>query len=101
MNSIHRIKLTVTEFCESVPVSRQTLEEMVSEGVFDVPGTATDDWVFDAEMLTLIRKALRLKSELDIDWAGIAVALDLLMELDQLRRENRQLKSQLSRFLLD
>ncbi len=63
MNSLHRIKLTVTEFCESVPVSRQTLEEMASEGVFDAPGPAVDDWVFDAQMLTMIRRALRLKSE--------------------------------------
>ena len=44
------------------------------------------------------KRARRLQGELQIEWAGIALALQLLDELEQLRAENSQLRRRLSRF---
>jgi len=38
---------------------------------------------------------------LGVDWSGIALALCLLEELEQLREENRRLQCQLGKFILD
>jgi chaperone modulatory protein CbpM len=46
-------------------------------------------------MLTVTKKACRLHNDLDIDWAGIALAISLLDELEQLRQENRELHRRL------
>jgi chaperone modulatory protein CbpM len=44
-------------------------------------------------------RALRLHQELEIDWSGIALAIELLDELEQLRDENRMLRQRLRRFM--
>jgi chaperone modulatory protein CbpM len=38
-----------------------------------------------------------LQSDLQIDWAGVALALQLIDELEQLRAENSHLRRRLSR----
>lgn len=43
----------------------------------------------------------RLRRELALDWAGVAVALDLLGEVERLRLENRHLRRRLGRFAED
>ena len=40
----------------------------------------------------------RLQAELQIDWAGVALALQLLDDLQQLRGENSHLRQRLNRF---
>jgi chaperone modulatory protein CbpM len=44
-----------------------------------------------------ITRAVRLHRELQVDWAGIALALELLNELEGLRRENETLRRRLER----
>ena len=46
-----------------------------------------------------MRRAVRLRQELELDWPGIAVALTLLEENAHLRQENRLLRQRLSRFI--
>jgi len=50
-------------------------------------------------MITLTKKACRLPNDLDIDWAGIALAISLLDELERLRQENREWYRRLQRFM--
>lgn len=92
------LRLTVTEFCLHTGLSQSELTEIVGLGVVEPASSAQHEWYFDDQALNICRRAQRLRRELEIDWAGIAVALSLLDKIDRLSSENRQLSQRLSRF---
>lgn len=93
------VTFTITEFCLHSGVSAEELNEIVGLGVIEPREDEHDRWQFDDHALTVVRHALRLRRELELDWPGIAVALTLLEENAQLRQENRLLRQRLSRFI--
>ncbi|AVJ19316.1 chaperone modulator CbpM [Serratia rhizosphaerae] len=92
------ITFTLTEFCLHAGVSQDELVEIVGLGVIEPCQPADDEWLFDDGALAEFHRAQRLHHELALDWPGIAVALTLLDEVEQLRRENLQLRQRLARF---
>ncbi|GGO83231.1 hypothetical protein GCM10011348_26500 [Marinobacterium nitratireducens] len=94
------IELTIEEFTQATDLSRDSLMQMVEEGIL-VPGQKSGQWRFQAQLVARARRASRLHRDLGIDWSGIALALELLDELEQTRRENRRLRQRLGRFLED
>ncbi|WP_108098359.1 chaperone modulator CbpM [Pseudomonas sp. GV071] len=93
------VPLGMQELCQTVAIPAALLIEIVEHGIIDPPGRGPDSWEFDQHALITCRRAARLQRELELEWSGIALALQLLDDLEQVRRENRQLKSQLGRFL--
>ena len=49
----------------------------------------TPEWRFTGDALRRARLALRLERELEINLAGVALALELMEEIEQLRRRVR------------
>jgi len=49
-------------------------------------------------VLAEIARATRLRRDLEINWEGVALALELLDEVQALRRENHALLRRLKRF---
>ena len=47
----------------------------------------TTVWHFRGDTLPRARRALRLQRDLEINLAGVALAMDLMDEIDRLRRE--------------
>ncbi|CRY55370.1 MULTISPECIES: chaperone modulator CbpM [Yersinia] len=93
------ITFTVTELCQSTGIMQDELVEVVELGVI-VPLESTDSvWIFDAKALSNLKRAQRLQHELDLDWSGVAMTLTLLERVEQLKKENEQLRRQLDRFL--
>ncbi|CNE91831.1 chaperone modulator CbpM [Yersinia nurmii] len=91
---------TLTELCQTTGILRDELIEVVALGVI-VPLDPGDSlWVFDAEALIYLQRARRLQNELDLDWHGVAMTLTLLEQVEQLKKENAQLRRQLDRFVL-
>lgn len=88
--------IVVEEFCHDLRVERRVLVELVEVGI--LTPAEREPWRFDMEALIIARRALRLQRELELDWPGIAVALNLLDEVEQLRRENHNLRRRLQRF---
>lgn len=93
------VQWRMEEFCRLVELPADCLIEIVEQGIVDPGGDTPEEWLFDASALAVVRRAARLQHDLQIDWAGIALALSLLDELEQLRAENRMLRQRLSRFL--
>ncbi len=89
------------EVCDASELSSSVVIEVVEHGIVEPQGADPDSWAFDAQMIALVKKAYRLHSDLGIDWAGIALAMHLLEELESLRTENQTLKSRLGRFVPD
>ncbi|WP_263142377.1 chaperone modulator CbpM [Pseudomonas sp. RIT-PI-AD] len=92
------LTLGVDEFCRSTNLSRDVLVEIVELGILEPREPQVEPWSFDVDSLILAKRALRLKQDFELDWPGIALALRLFDELDQLKRENRRLRQRLERF---
>jgi chaperone modulatory protein CbpM len=51
--------------------------------------------------LALAKRAAKLRRDLELEWEGVALALDLLDEVKQLRAENRMLRQRLGRLVVE
>ncbi|MFU9137599.1 chaperone modulator CbpM [Erwinia tasmaniensis] len=91
-------RFTVTELCQTLEISQGDLYEIVGLGVISPIDTETV-WLFDYQALCALRRARRLQTELDLEWAGTAMALTLLEKIDRLEHDNAQLRRQLDRLL--
>jgi chaperone modulatory protein CbpM len=86
------------ELCDVTELTSHIVIEVVEHGIVEPRGNDPASWVFDIEMITVTKKAVRLHRDLGIDWTGIALAINLLDEVELLRLENEELKRRLERF---
>ncbi len=85
------------EVCEVCGIHAEYVVEMVEAGIVEPSGDRPATWRFSALSVMRSRKALRLQRDLEINFAGLAVALDLLDEVESLRHEVRSLRHQLDK----
>ncbi len=83
------------ELCEMCAVRAELVVEMVEAGILEPSGSAPAGWRFGVRSIIRLRKAQRLRRDLDINLSGIALALDLLDDLDQMRERAQALERQL------
>ena len=81
-----QVLLSLDELCRSGHVDRQTVVELVEEGVLEPAGRDSGRWQFTGLAVLRLRRALVLQRDLDINLPGVALALDLMEEIDRLRR---------------
>jgi len=62
----------------------------VYAGVLEPEGRAPEDWRFPGASLRRARVAARLVRDLQVDLAGVALAVELLEEIDRLRARLRR-----------
>ena len=79
--------LTVRDLSRMCAVEERHIVEFVEEGVLSVVEIDTSEWHFTGAALRRARLALRLERDLELNLAGVALALDLMEELQTLRRE--------------
>ena len=63
----------------------QLIAELVDEGILEPKGSGPEDWLFPSASLTRARKAMRLHQDLQVNMAGIALALELMDQVETLR----------------
>lgn len=78
-------ELSLDDLCRACAAQADRIVELVNEGVLAPVGHAPDDWRFTGAHLHRARVALRLQSDLGVNLAGAALALELLDQLDALR----------------
>ena len=81
--------LTLTELSHACSVQSGYIIELVDEGLI-IPEIAAEEhephhWRFTGVQMRRARMALRLQSDLGINLAGVALALQLLEEIETLR----------------
>jgi chaperone modulatory protein CbpM len=99
MSDTQATYLSFTEVCLQTGVAEDTVIEIIEQGIVEPIGASPGEWLFSPAMLILTKKAVRLNRDLDVDWAGIALAIELLDEVEQLRERNGYLQRRLSRFV--
>lgn len=76
--------VTLAELCRSCGVQSDWVVELVDEGILEPQGSDPTAWRFSAISITRTRIAWRLQHDLGVNRAGIAVALNLLEERQEL-----------------
>ena len=98
MANVTALELTLNELCRATSLGSDTVIEIVEEGILEPTGSTPETWLFSSRTVAIALKAARLHHDLDIDWPGIALAISLIEELEQLRDENDHLRQRLARF---
>jgi len=86
------IELSLTEICRVCSASQEWIVELVEEGVLEPSGAERRQWRFQGSSVQRAHAATRLQRDLEINPAGVALALDLLDEVERLRARLRQLE---------
>lgn len=79
--------LNLDEVCEICNISSATVNELMAYEIIHPRQSASGQLAFNEHDLQRIKTALRLQRDLEINLAGVAVVLDLLDELDELRAQ--------------
>lgn len=91
---------TLLELCEHGEVHAEYVIKLVNYGVIaPVTEVSPRDWEFDLDALARLRKAQRLQRDLKMNLPGLAMSLELLDDVHQLRREVERLRQQLDQFM--
>ena len=82
---IEEDNLTLGQLCRACGVHADWIISLVEEGIIEPQGEDIRLWRFSGASLVRARSALRLQRDLGVNLAGIALALDLIEELESLR----------------
>ena len=93
------VQLDMQTFCQEADLPAAYVIEIVEHGIVEPSGRTPEEWLFDEQASVLARRAAKLQRDLDLEWEGVALALELLEEVQQLRSENSMLRQRLARFL--
>ena len=83
-NEVH---MTIVELAEATRTPEDLIMAWVSEGVLSPAGASPQDWRFSGDSLRRAKTAARLMRDLELNSPGVALALDLLDEITQLRQQ--------------
>jgi chaperone modulatory protein CbpM len=83
------VVLSVADLARMFAVEERQIVALVEEGVITALEIHTTQWRFSGADIRRARIALRLERDLGINLPGVALALELLEELEPLRRERR------------
>lgn len=86
-------ELNLDDLCRACAAQAGRIVELVDEGLLTPAGSAPGEWRFTGVHLHRARVALRLESDLGVNLAGAALALELLDELDTLRARVQRLEA--------
>jgi len=78
-------ELTLAELCRVSRLPAEQVLELVEEGIVEPVGRTTTYWRFRVTSVRRVHRAVRLRRDLGVNWAGAALALDLLEEIEFLR----------------
>jgi len=87
-------ELSLNELSQACTSSTEWIIELVAEGALEPLGqkplnSPETQWRFSVNALQRARKAMRLQRDLGLDLVGIALALDLLDEIESLEARLR------------
>ena len=87
-------ELTLNDLCYACSSSEEWIIELVKEGALDpvnlhTTGYIQTQWLFSVNSLQRARTAMRLQRDLSINLSGVALALDLLEEIETLETQLR------------
>jgi len=92
---------TLREICERGDCHAEFVIKLVNYGIITPVEDAPEagQWQFDVAALSRLRKAMRLQRDLKINLPGLAMSLDLLDEVQEMRREVARLNHRIRQLM--
>lgn len=87
-----QVELSLEELCHICQLTADQIRELVEEGIIEPQGADITVWCFQGTSVRRVRRALHLQRDLGVNWAGAALALEMLDELQLLRARLRRLE---------
>ena len=84
------VQFTLVELCRACRAEEQLIHVWVVEGVLTPIGESPAQWRFTGPALRRAKLALTLTRELEINAPGVALALDLMDEIESLKSSLRR-----------
>lgn len=78
---------SVTEICHKYHIPKQLMIELVEEGLFPDQTNDIEQLALNPSALRRLETAFRLHRDLEVNLPGVALALQLLDEIEQMRSE--------------
>ncbi|MGR8948328.1 MAG: chaperone modulator CbpM [Gammaproteobacteria bacterium] len=78
------IEISLSELCRACSTHSEWVISLVGEGVINPIGNDPNNWRFPGSSIRIVRTARRLETDLGVNLAGVALALDLLEEIEKL-----------------
>jgi len=89
-------RITIVELAQFSGLPEAVLRDLVDHGAL-APHGDDDDWTFAADCVARLRKAARLRVDLELDAATLALVLAYLERIERLEGEVRRLVAQAAR----
>ncbi|WP_456405280.1 chaperone modulator CbpM [Thiolapillus sp.] len=86
--------LTLGEISRACSMHAEWVMELVEEGILEPQGMEVSHWRFTAPALNRARTVMHLQRDLGVNLSGAALVLDLLDEIQDLRRQLQRLKTE-------
>ena len=86
---------SLAQVCEICGVGPQLVEQLVELGALFPDGDQPSTWSFAFFSVTRLKRACRLRRDLELNLAGVALSLELLDEIERLKRETEFLRARL------
>jgi chaperone modulatory protein CbpM len=83
------VEFSLVELCSLCSVTEEVVVEIVAEGIVVPHGSERAQWRFSGVALARVQRVIRLQQDFGVNLPGAALALDLLEELERLRRGRR------------
>ncbi|TCO78487.1 chaperone modulator CbpM [Chromatocurvus halotolerans] len=92
---------TLREICERGDCHAEFVIKLVDYGIISPREEAPEArrWEFDVAALGRLQKALRLQRDLKMNLPGLAMSLELLDEVEEMRRELARLNQQMQHLM--
>jgi chaperone modulatory protein CbpM len=81
------VHMSIVEISQATRAPEDLIMSWVSEGVLSPAGSSPEDWRFSGESLKRAKTAAHLSHDLELNTPGVALALDLLDEINRLRNQ--------------
>jgi chaperone modulatory protein CbpM len=79
-------EFTLDELCQCCAVQDETIIAMVEEGMLSPAGSSPAEWRFAGNAQRYVEISLHLQRDLRVNLPGAALALELMEEIEMLRR---------------
>ncbi len=87
-------ELSLDDLCTACGLSREQITAYAVEGVIEPKETEPVRWRFSHLSLVQLRRAARLEHDLGLNVPGVALALDLISQVETLKRQLARFEQQ-------
>lgn len=84
-------RLTLRQLCDICAVRADYVIKLVDEGFIEPTGLEKSHWCFSGVSINRVIKAKRLQQDLGLNLAGVALAVELIEEIEYLRSRLKNL----------